>query len=253
MTKLVESDMLVLRDRPNSNEALQPVERLNGSGVQVFKHRDDVLPFKGLPVAEAYLEGRLVVCAIFWNPVDLNGVMVTVRYEGNAENPATAGELQLFNECALLGGQQDHVLVSDVEDVKLEEVFALPSRERLYLFEDELDDLRAGSMARFGMSVDGTLKVLPRAVFCEGEPDVTVDRAAIGFDEDTVSVFKGGPEIVQRIAENCGRMPGKLAANDSRFPRLTIILGDHSLFVAVDVGAENVFQLKDVVFGPFSL
>ncbi len=61
---------------------------------------------------------------------------------------------------SLGGGEQDHVFVGDVESVDREQVLALPSRERLYLIEDAVDDTIARRAPEFFMSIHGGFTVL---------------------------------------------------------------------------------------------
>ena len=80
-----------------------------------------------------------------------------------------------------------------------------------------------------------------------------VDDTAIDFDQQTVSVVKGGPEVMNRIAHHSRSVPRERAPNGGRFPSVTIATWDHSLSVFTDMRLENVFKVRDVVFGPFGL
>lgn len=223
------------------------------AGSQAPQDRKNGLPLKGLSISEAYLKGELWLVIFFKpHPGLQDNRWCIACYESDPTDPSPTFKPNVLYVGALLGRQENHVLVSDVEDMEFDEVCPLPSRVRLYLVENDGDHFIAGRVPRFGMSLDGTLKVLPRALFGEGESGVPVDGAAIGFDENTVSVIKGGSEIVKRIAQDRGGVAGEASANLA-FPHLKIELGRDSLFTRTDVAAENVFEMVDVMFGPFGL
>jgi hypothetical protein len=95
---------------------------------------------------------------------------------------------------------------------------------------------------------------MPSAFAGDGEEGSLVDGVSIGFNKDTVSVVEGGPEIVKRIAQDRGGMPREPRADGgAAFPHLTVAVGAESLFVLTDVASENLFELADVMFGPFGL
>jgi hypothetical protein len=101
------------------------------------------------------------------------------------------------------------------------------------------------------MGLGGVFKLLPRTLLGEGKLGVFVDGAAIGLDQDAVSVVEGGPEIMQRITEDGWCVLGKPSAYNG--PRLTVVLGDEGFLVGGNVDFENAFQLTDVMIGPFGL
>ena len=211
------------------------------------------MPFKGLSVAEAYLKGDLVVCVLFEPEIGDDCWAATVAFKGHVGNGASTGERDPIDHNSLSCGQEHDVLVRDVEQVEVEQIVSIPSFVGLYLIKDAADNSFAGAATRFGMSLDGTFKVLPAFLFGEGKLDVPVDAAAIGFDQQTVSVVKGGPEVMNCIAQNSRCVSGKRSPNGRRFPSITIATGDHSLSAFTDVRPENVFKVRDVIFGPFGL
>ena len=234
------------------SDPLQVPEGADNAGVHFGERRKDGLAFKGLAPAKAYLEGRLLLCVLFECATG-NGGTLAACYECDSRNGDSVRKGEVVNVRHLVGGQQDHVLVRDVEQMQVEQVLPFASRERLYLVEDKPNDLRAGTATRFGMSVDGAFKVLPSAFFGEGKFDVLVDGAAIGFDQNTVSVVQGGAEIVKRIAQNRGGVARQRLSDRRLFPSVTIAVGDESVFALTQVSPKNVFKVRDVVFGPFGL
>ena len=209
--------------------------------------------FKGLSPAKAYLEGRLMLAACFKprSPSKGNGRCI-VCYECHPGDTSAALKRDGFYMCSLSGGEQDRVFVGDIEIVDREQVLTFPSRKRLYFIENAVDDTIARSTPRYFMSMHGGFAILDIPFRDERECRPIVDGMAIGFDEDTVCVIEGGPEVVQGVPKNRWRMPREASPKRrGAFPFVTIALGSESIFVRTDVSPKNTFKLFDVMFGPF--
>ena len=177
-------------------------------------------------------------------------------YELNASNDDMVVEHNILKDGVLSSRQQDGVLVGNVELMEFGEIVALPTRVGLHLIGQDLDDMSAGAGARFFMSLHGGFSALPAILAArinDGEKGALVNRVAIGPDQFTVSVVKGGPEVVERIAQNGGSVFREPPAERARHAELTIVLGSEHLFIARDVRSENFIEVLDVMFGPFGL
>ncbi len=219
------------------------------------QNRKNGLVLKGLSPAKAYLEGCLLIAVLFKSRAGVKRNCGCIAcYDCDPGYPTASFDGQIINMGVLGRGKQDHMLVRDVQNMEMQEVRTLPSRERLYVIKDDFDNFVAGPKTRFCMSLDGTFKVLPSAIFGEGEFDMLVDGAAIDFDKDTVSVIQGGSEVMEGIPQDRRRMARETAPDCVRaFPWVTIAVGLESIFVRTDVLPENLFEVVDVMFGPFGL
>lgn len=207
--------------------------------------------------AESYLSGRLKF-VLRYRDVALNGdvaAVVTARtkpLKGRLNATARIDEHRCVGEVVSGGGQDALVLVSDVETVEIVETM-LAAREGLNFVSDEVDDVCARPISGFYVSLNGTLLRIP--IFCEGEAREIKGGMPIGFDEDAVSVVKGGPEVVQRVSEHCGEVLRNWGASDGNtlFQRALLILDGESFNVLRDETAQHRFKLIDVLLGPFYL
>ena len=145
------------------------------------------------------------------------------------------------------------MLVSNIEQMEPYQGFSSPARVRLYRVDDVVPDGLAWATARFYMSVDGTFKRSAIALGVNWKIHPIADFATVGFDEKTVCVIKGGPEVVQGIAENGGCMSCEYATNIAQaFCPVDIVRGEQSIFACPPNPAKYPFKLLDMLFGPFS-
>ncbi|MBA3941614.1 MAG: hypothetical protein C0520_10425 [Sphingopyxis sp.] len=140
------------------------------------------------------------------------------------------------------------MLVGDVELVNAVEL-ECAAIEGLYLIEDDRLGFETWRKSPLFMSLEGAFHRLP--ILPERKLSVLVDGISPVLNKYTVRVIKGGPEVMQCIAQNCGSMPRKSSADSSFTPSLTVALGPQSLHVLVHNRPENVFQIADVMIGPF--
>jgi hypothetical protein len=132
--------------------------------------------------------------------------------------------------------------------VKGHENGAATALKRLYDIKDVVDDL---TPRRSLFPVDGTFKIAPASLICEGEFRVGVGAKAIVFDKNAVSVIKGGAQIMESIAQNGWSMRGE---SPSEFlPPVWITVRDKGLCACSDVRPNNVFEMVDVMCGPLGL
>lgn len=224
---------------------------------QLFQNRKDGLALIGLSPAKAYLEGRLLIVALFRNkarPQDRYAVVCLKSDVLERDCDSTRFECDAFDLNNLAGGQQHGVLVSNVEEMELDEVRTIPSWIGLYLVKDQVDHHLTGTTSRFFMSVNGTFQMLPFPFPCDREKGPTMDLVTVGFDQNAICVVKGGSEIVKRIAKDRGCVSRQsYAERGGLIPRTTIGVSSESLSVANEVALEDTFELVDVVFGPFGL
>ena len=241
---------------------LQELERFDNAGGQSPKHGNDGLALVGLRPAEAYMEGRLVVVlrieARSRPKANRWGCWLTLRSardNSDAGNSAASGGADISDDSELLRRQQDFVLIGNVEDMELNEIVPLPSRVGLHIVGQNFDNPDTGAVPVFFMSLHHGFTALPRVLATgidDREKGTLVRRVASGSHEFAIGVVKGGPEIVQSIAEDRWGVLGEMGSE--RFPaRLAVVLGNEGLSVCRSVAFEDAFEIVDVMFGPFGL
>jgi hypothetical protein len=251
-------DRAVLRKK--NFEAFQS---LNSASVQSLQYGKNGLKLKGLPPSKAYIEGCLIVCALLRanTASECNGATVALPfgYEGNSTYPTTISEFDALSFEFAGNGYQNHMFVGNVKEVDTQEVITMPSFVRLHHIENMPDNRLTWCTTKFGMSLNGTFTALPAGIFGKGEIDIPLigmghDIAAVGLDQNTVRMIKGGPKVVDRVAKNCGRVRGNGCTDTAcRYPSLTATLGVQSIFVRVDVCSKNALEVIYVMLSPFDL
>ena len=211
------------------------------------------MSFKGLSMCEAYREGRLVVALRIKARAapKLDCICVT-RSKGYPAETTAVRKAEVFDVRPSLGSDQTGMLVFNVEHMEVNKPLPLPFTVGLYNVKDVVADSRAGPLSHVYMSFDGTEHRLAITLGMESPHYLLPGRLPVVFDQLDICVVESGPEIVERIAQDGWAMLGEGAA-DSDTPRLTVILGNDSLFVSRNVDFENTFKLVDVMFGPFGL
>lgn len=223
---------------------------------QPLKHWKNGLPLKGLCFSEAYLKSNLiVVLRIRAKLGSEREYWCAIGNEGDSGDSPSACRADFVDAGLLLRGQQDHVLVGNVQFVKVGEILTLPAHPRLYVVGQEFDDVNPGAIPVFFMSFHHGLTALPRVLAVginNGEKRALTDGVAVGLDQLAVCVVEGGTEVVKRVSEDSWRVLGE-SSPQGDCPGLTIVLGSDSMFVVRNVHFENAFELVDVMFGPFGL
>lgn len=257
MTKQPGSIIKAARDRPAS-EARQKYDRIGHEALKSLERVQNTLTLKGCAFCEAYVEGRLRI-VLEYGPKsgrEPNGAKrhVVLRHErevppSSASRSVFADDLKLTNACFDLGRDEDVVLVSDVEAMNAIKI--VPSvLERFDIVQDAGDDCLAGEKSVF-LSLQGGFRALPITVEWEARP--AVNGAAVGFDERTVAVVQGSSEIMNSVPYYKWRVLRNRPAKSSEFPSVLIKLGIKRADVLCSVAANNAFELRDVMMGPFYL
>ncbi|TPK83026.1 hypothetical protein FJ934_20635 [Mesorhizobium sp. B2-4-12] len=247
---------------PNSDSVLEEIDGFNRRRPERPDGIKDALTLKGLSFVENYLEGRLWIAlkyrpcsALEGNKFGLLGMLNCEAKIVDASPCFRAGAIDKFKPFyshARDGGNKDDMFVGDVEPVESVQS-ELPSFVRLYLIQDDRDDLVAWRQSLLFLSVDGTFKRLP--ILAEWEASVFAEVGGVGVGDDVVRVIKGNSQIMERITKDCGSVFGKrgLPWGLPRLQPSVIALGPQTLHVITDVVPENDFELADVIVGPFNL
>lgn len=217
------------------------------------KFREDAFTLKGLPLAEAYLEGFL------WIAIKLSGLawpesngrvhwIVAKIADPDVGQRRAVIEHHLLDGHRIGSGDEHQVFVRDVELMDAIEM-ERATIEGLYLIEDHRLSFEAWRKSPLFMSLDGSFHRLP--ILPERKLGMSVDGIPPVLNEYTVRMIKGGPEVMERIAQDGGCMAGETDTYESATPSLTIALGAQSLHVLLHNRPENVFQIADVMVGPF--
>lgn len=232
---------------------------LRGSVQQRLKRCDNALVFKGLTLREAYIKNILWI-AIQYSPVvasvDELSALALISLKGNSKDAASCfrtrsvSEFEAFYVHSRSSRDQDNMLISDVQVMQPLEV-QFPASVRLYFVDNHVDDAFAWRNSFSFMSIDGSYKRLPVPV--KRETPIITPCGAIGFCGDVVSVVEGGPEVVNRIAQDGWDVFIERFGfqGPSLFQRAVLALGPQSLHVATDVIPKAGFKITDVMFGPF--
>lgn len=235
------------------------IEGFNDRRLKGLDGIQNSLALKGLSVAEAYLKGVLWV-AVEYRPTGAGefAALALVNNQRDTVNPAACFRAGFIDKIQPLdrhfreSRDQHEVLVGDVQSMETVES-ELPAFVWLYLIQDCPDHRVAWRNSLKFMAIDGTLNRLP--VLSEGEPAESVKRRVVGFGGDVIRVIEGGAEVVERIAQNRGRMFGERSGSSDlpAFQKAVLALGPQSFHVLMDEVPENGFKISDVLFGPFNL
>ncbi len=241
---------------------LKPDQRALNGIAHVADGFKNTFPLAGFALREGYLEGRLWIAlhyrpgpGIYKGEIGFCALISSKCDSSDAAASRVSGfvyNTQIIDMEMCGRGQEHRVFVGDVEPMQLVQS-KLPAFVRLQLVQDEVTDCGRGGNSLLFMSVDGTFKRLP--IPTKGESGVVADLTARFARQNVVCVIEGGPEIVECIAQNGGRVSWEACADDGSalFPRALLTLGPRSLHICTDVSLENTFQLFDVMFGPFYL
>ena len=205
--------------------------------LQTLQNRNNGLVLKGLSFPKAYLEGHLVVVLRIRPRSEAKGdCWCAISYDGHAPEPASVLHLDLADVNGLLRRQEDHVLIGNVENVKVNEVRALSSEVRLYLVREEVDDVIAGAGTKFFMSSHGGYASLPGVLAAgvhDGEERPFVNGAAIGLNERAISVVQCGTEVMERIPEHGWSVLGEVSPNRESDARAAVVFGGSQVLLVL--------------------
>lgn len=245
----MDSLEILERDRQALEEMGGPLDDAPNPLPEKRKCGENVLPRKGLAFAECYIEGRLCVVLEYHGCAERNSTAVIERYA--VEFDADVPSIDPSGDHGFNNSWQDALmLVCDVEVVEIVKAM-LPTRERLHLIPDVVDDGSRRTVPLRYLALDGGFYVLPW--ISEGKARPLRRDMPIGFDKDAVCVIKGGPHVVQCISQHSRSMFGRLCEKDrdTPFERALLVIGGKSLTVFRDVSSEKPFKLVNVMIGPF--
>lgn len=268
MTKHRCDDKPNRRDRPELEKLKERAKRIQrardilAQSTQCIENR----PLLQRPFAEQYRNGLIKIACVF----EPSRQIREERFIGGGHNDNTgvlvglSAERDRFsafmsqNYSVALGkgkckprGQEKLVLVSDVQSVEVVNV-ETATFEGLHIANNEFDNVLMG-LKTIGVSSDGLFKLFPSIK--EWEFYRRAPLTAIGLDHNPVSVIEADPEVMNSIADDSGGVARKAGAKlkKSPIPNVRISLGHCWFDVIVDVIPENIFELRDVVIGPFNL
>lgn len=217
-----------------------------------FERWYEVCALQDRPLSESYARhGLTLICDLevrvplepsashVWTndePVFYSKLDISLVYRANTSNEV---KLSVCN--------QKPVFIFNVETVKSDKDFAIPSLVGLYGLHDESLDLFAGILFQ---SVDGVFKVVT------GFPDREVSVIRIGCDRLKPSVIQGGAKIVNSIAQDQKKFIRELLGRgDAERIVSACKVSLDSQAVRVSISEELPFEAKvvDVLFGPFNL
>lgn len=250
------------RDRQmlNLDGFLDQAECFDGGAMEGFGRFQNTLSLVGLSFLEAYLENRLWFAIKYRSTAPSVNKVTALVLVGHDQcdvtdttacfRPGFIGEIKPVDSHFRLGGDEDNVLIGDVELMKPVNV-ELPAFVRLYVVQDGVNNSLTRCQSLQFMSMDGSHKRLP--VFSEGESPPITPFSVIGVCGDMVGVVEGSAEVVNSIAKNSASVfgEGDILGGSSAFQKALLILSPQSLSVASSVVPEDGFELVDVMFGPF--
>lgn len=237
----------------SSGPSLQFSKDLIHVGKEIVENGKNRLQLEGLAPAKEYVEGNLRLCLVYRDTLRESYCWFTVAYEADSRNAAAVTEVQGLDPRCVGDGQEDHVFVGNIEFVQSRQLCSRATFVGLQNIDDEIPDFQTWPATQIYMSVDGSFKVAPSAPV-NGKVNSILDDMAVSFDQNTVSVIEGGPEVMYGIAQNRGSMPGEDTSQaPSAFQRVDICLSDHSVYAHTNNFSKNRFELTDVMFGPFGL
>ena len=242
---------------------LQELERRSREYKQISEGIKDALPFQGRPFVKTYLEGRLRVLLHFERQASCKGnkrLFLEVFPESRQTQIVHSNDAPIREVSSEPvkghfgnGGNQDQVLIGDVDLMNGIKPFTLPARVRLYCIEDEVSNLAAGARTRSYLSLDSRRYRLP--VLLEGKDSVASGDLPVDFHQSAVCVVKRSAEVVDSIAQYSRRMARKRSTHGhvAPLPFFILCLGEDCFSVFSNEGAKNAFEFKNVLFGPFGL
>jgi hypothetical protein len=206
--------------------------------------------FQNRSFAESYARhSATVICDLeLTMPLERSGCGVGVD-----DKPIADGKLYISvvyraktpDDCELSVCNQKPVFIFDVETVKSEEDFTIPSLVGLYDIHDESLDLFAGVLFQ---SIDGSFKV----VTCFLDREVPVVR--VGSDRLKPSVIQSGSKVMNCISQDRKKFVRELLCwSDAKriIPALRIYLDGQTVRVGIPEDLALSVKVVDVMFGPF--
>lgn len=242
----------------NSEEPRQVCQSQDYRVTKRAESRNYPFTLKWLSFAKSYIEGGIEVVLRYHKLIGGECAHVVVRSAQSADNSHKHASLWIadFNfltEQLSRRWKDAMMLVSDVQLMEIEQS-VLTSWVGLHLKANVLENKDGGAIPCFYMSIDGTLHRGPvNSIFAERELTMLGGLMPVGFDQDTVCVIKGSPEIVDGITQRSGEMFRGVNCSDhaTSFQRALLIFGAESVFVVRDKAPEKSFHLSDVLIRPF--
>jgi hypothetical protein len=217
-----------------------------------FERWHEVFALQDRPLSESYARhGMTLICDLEVRvPLEPSASHVRI-----VDEPITYRKLNIslvyrantLNEMKLSVCNQEPVFVFDVETVKSEEDFAIPSLVGLYDIHDESLDLFAGVLFQ---SIDGSFKVITRFL------DREVSVLGIGRDRLKPSVIQSRSKVVNGVSQDCKKFVRELlSGRDAERIVSACKVSLDSQMVRVSISEDLPFSAKfvNVLFGPFNL
>jgi hypothetical protein len=250
-----ESEGLGLsRSEPDSFEA---IDRASDEMREIAERWQDRLAVEGHTIAENYAEGRLSIILDLHISAPIAGDRMGLSAD---ESPFLNREVfasavytcDVPNKRDIFLGNQQPVLVFDVEGVQSPDGITTPSFVRLYGIHDKVDDVFGGLM--FQSTVDGVYKFLPGVANWKCRTMMTFPSSVELNVAD--SVIKRGPEVVNSITDGekdgfCNILGDGNVQRAIRSVRIVLDQNTVNASAMKDSGL-NV-QVVDVLIGPFDL
>lgn|SRR6266576_404379 len=220
-----------------------------------WEHR--LTPYNFLSLAEQYVKGRLTVA------LDVN----LLRRPDKTHLPRAADDtegainqlktLLVFRIHAVEGdhrhdGNEQPVLVGDIEAMQRVQRIALPSLVRLYDVDNECG--KVGQRSLYRSAIDGRYKFLSRLADCEPRMLVLSEvRATANFP---LHIIERRAEVVNAVADVQGNHGGNgflQSELETIVSGIRIFLYAQTAKVALDESINERIQVSDVLIGPYDL
>jgi hypothetical protein len=223
---------------------------------EIAERWKDWKAFEGHTVAEKYAQGRIaLICDIHVSFTGRNVRSATVSNSPFCDGECFASLVYVAdipNVLQLQMGNDEPMLVLNVETVKLEDGVSVPSLVGLYRIHDVVDHPFGG--LTFQSFRDGSFKIIP----CLVRRELYILRSLASEGEFNVAQCKveGAPEIMDHIADDAHKIRGQSLTRDE-FERIIagirFTLHADNVSVIADEFQEAKVELLDVLTGPLDL
>ncbi|MCH7638374.1 MAG: hypothetical protein IH855_02775 [Bacteroidetes bacterium] len=226
---------------------------------ETFYRWDNGLFRQDITLPEHYIENRIaVVCYLesLRPPRDLYTVIFFARQRDEANGRIDDIGNCCFGilECDAIDadeandGRKRNMLVLDVQVVDgIQKV--IPTVVRLYRVEDEVSNVLADGL--YWSVIQGRFKTIPVPVKREtrilGWPPSEVTYEFVPHN------IEGGLEIMEYVAHDRAEVMGKRSGSDIERIAVRILVKLNGRTPSVQVRADSLFKLRDVLIGPFDL
>jgi len=225
--------------------------------IDQYRHSTDRwqnhLARQGHSIAENYRAGRLSLVCDLDISVARRGVRgdLTLHDEPVWENKILASlvySANVLDKIKVRLGEQQHVLVDDVEVMEMPEEIASPSLVWLYGIHDEADDCCGGLM--FQSAIHGGYKFVPGLVDREFTVFVPLRKDAVQ------GVVQSRAEVVQGIADDKQNIIWNGLSRfdlDRIISSIRIVIDNYGVRASVAKFAESSVKILDMLVGPLDL